>query len=104
MHNNGNQQRHHRIKDDPGAGLHQHSANRIHNDEVAQPLGIDTVAPTHKPHKRQQYAEQMHADIAGLREQELRATTAPHRAFIDVLPVHEVREIVGQRLDMQMDG
>lgn len=76
----------------------------IHNDEVAQPLGIDTVAPTHKPHKRQQYAEQMHADIAGLREQELRATTAPHRAFIDVLPVHEVREIVGQRLDMQMDG
>lgn len=46
----------------------------------------------------------MHADIAGLREQKLRATTAPHRAFIDVLPVHEVREIVGQRLDMQMDG
>lgn len=46
----------------------------------------------------------MHADIAGLREQELRATTAPHRAFIDVLPVHEVREIVGQRLDTQMDG
>ena len=67
-------------------------------------LAIDTVAPTHKPHKRQQYAEQMHADIAGLGEQELRATTTPHRAFIDVLPVHEVREIAGQRLDMQMDG
>ena len=46
----------------------------------------------------------MHADIAGLREQELRATTAPRRTIGDVLPVHEVREIVGQRLDMQMDG
>lgn len=104
MHDDGNQQCHYRIENDAGAGLHEHGANRIHNDEVAQPLGIDTVAPTHKPHKRQQYAEQMHADIAGLREQELRATTAPHRAFIDVLPVHEVREIVGQRLDMQTDG
>lgn len=46
----------------------------------------------------------MHADIAGLREQELQVATASHRAFIDVLPVHEVREIVGQRLDIQMDG
>ena len=104
MHNNGNQQRHHRIKNDPGAGLHHHRANRIHNDEVAQPLGINTVASAHKPHKRQQHSEQMHADIAGLRKQELRTATSPHRTIGDVLAVHEMRKIVDERLEPQMDG
>lgn len=46
----------------------------------------------------------MHADIAGFREQELRPTAAPHRTIGDVLAVHEMREIVDERLEPQMDG
>lgn len=45
----------------------------------------------------------LHISIEELRSEQA-VTTAPHRAFINVLPAHEVREIVGQRLDMQMDG
>lgn len=61
-------------------------------------------APAHEPHEGQQYAEQVHADMAGLGEQELRTAAAPHRVVADVLLVHEVREIVGQRFGVQTDG
>ncbi|RDX07828.1 hypothetical protein CE165_04865 [Bifidobacterium longum] len=100
----GDQQRHDGIDDDSGAGLHEHRADGIRDDEVTQPFGVDAVAPAHEPHERKQYAEQVHADIAGLGEQELRTAAAPHRVVADVLPVHEVREIVGQRFGVQTDG
>lgn len=104
VHDDGDQQRHNGVDDDSGAGLHQHRADRVDDDEVTQPFGIDAVATSHQPHEGQQYAEQVHADIAGFREQELRTAAAPHRTIGDVLAVHEMREIVDERLEPQMDG
>ena len=37
------------------------------HDQLAQTPDIHRIAPAHHPHQRQQHAEQVHADVAGLR-------------------------------------